>query len=179
MTAPGLINTWIATKDKDGTRCQDLVLTWYRMRLGRYERAWEQAYGRAVLRQHSQAKLSRVLQHTEKTVRMLRIASFPPRVCNKYIHVNTSMYMFIYTCSMYVCMLYVCMYNIIHTTLHGTALLDYLSHLVEISMAIWTDLERLSRMCWSTGSMLCTSTLVITCMWRYFITQGHPECIDS
>ena len=34
---------------------------------------------------------------------------------------------------------------------------------VEISMAICTDLDRLSLMCWSTGSMLWTSTLVITC----------------
>lgn len=37
-----------------------------------------------------------------------------------------------------------------------------MSYLVDISMAIWTDFMRLSLICWSTGSMLWTSMLVIT-----------------
>ena len=38
------------------------------------------------------------------------------------------------------------------------------AHLVEISIAICTDLERLSLMCWSIGSILWMSMLVITCI---------------
>ena len=47
-------------------------------------------------------------------------------------------------------------------------------------MAICTDLERLSRMCWSTGSMLCTSTLVITyTQYKGYNIDNHLHTVQG